>query len=186
MVDDVRLSDNFLCFSASRLTSVSLSLNSVRWSNTRIVPFSEVLPVGFNFIPPISFTTRKQLTSFKIHAKVAGTEPPKWWERNAGPNMKDIHSTQESLSALSEAGDKLVIVGFYGTWCASCRALFPKFQKIKDAIELHNTARCSIGFPKGVGDLKLEGSTAPKENDPEFRSLDVLHPHNLLRHMARF
>ncbi|XP_073316814.1 thioredoxin-like 2, chloroplastic [Primulina huaijiensis] len=219
MVDVVRLSDNFLCFSASRLTSVSLSLNSVRWSNTRIVPFSEVLPVGFNFIPPISFTTRKQLTSFKIHAKVAETEPPKWWERNAGPNMKDIHSTQEFLSALSEAGDKLVIVEFYGTWCASCRALFPKlcktadeypdimflkvnfdenktlckslnvkvlprfhfyrgadgllesfscslakFQKIKDAIELHNTARCSIGSPKGVGDLNLEGSTAPKEN----------------------
>lgn len=40
--------------------------------------------------------------------------------------MIDIHSTQEFLSALSQAGDKLVIVEFYGTWCASCRALFPK------------------------------------------------------------
>ncbi|KZV20380.1 Atypical CYS HIS rich thioredoxin 2, partial [Dorcoceras hygrometricum] len=131
----------------------------------------------------------------------------KWWERDAGPNMKDIHSTQEFLSALSEAGDKLVIVEFYGTWCASCRAIFPrtadehpdivflkvnfdenkslckslnvkvlphfhfyrgadgllesfscslaKFQKVKEAIELHNTARCSIGSP--------EGSTGPKE-----------------------
>lgn len=40
--------------------------------------------------------------------------------------MVDIHSTQEFLSALSQAGDRLVIVEFYGTWCASCRALFPK------------------------------------------------------------
>lgn len=40
--------------------------------------------------------------------------------------MVDIHSTQEFLSALSQAGERLVIVEFYGTWCASCRALFPK------------------------------------------------------------
>jgi len=40
--------------------------------------------------------------------------------------MVDIHSTEEFLSALSGAGERLVIVEFYGTWCASCRALFPK------------------------------------------------------------
>ncbi|KAG4194778.1 hypothetical protein ERO13_A06G072000v2 [Gossypium hirsutum] len=61
-----------------------------------------------------------------VHATITETNQPKWWERNAGPNMIDIHSTQEFLSALSEAGDRLVIVEFYGTWCASCKALFPK------------------------------------------------------------
>lgn len=40
--------------------------------------------------------------------------------------MIDIHSTEEFINALSQAGDKLVIVEFYGTWCGSCRALFPK------------------------------------------------------------
>ena len=40
--------------------------------------------------------------------------------------MIDIHSTEEFLNALSQAGDRLVIVEFYGTWCGSCRALFPK------------------------------------------------------------
>ncbi|PPS17348.1 hypothetical protein GOBAR_AA03212 [Gossypium barbadense] len=157
----------------------------------------------------------------QVHATVEETEQPKWWERNAGPNMIDIHSTKEFISALSEAGDRLVIVEFYGTWCASCRALFPKlcrtaqehpeiiflkvnfdenkpmckslnvkvlpyfhfyrgadgqlesfscslakFQKIKDAIEMHNTARCSIGPPKGVGDLNLESVSAPKNDKP--------------------
>ena len=54
------------------------------------------------------------------------TDGQKWWEKNAGPNMIDVHSTEEFISALSSAGEQLVIVDFYGTWCGSCRALFPK------------------------------------------------------------
>jgi thiol-disulfide isomerase/thioredoxin len=61
----------------------------------------------------------------QVCATIAETGQPKWWEKNA-PNMIDIHSTQEFLNALSQAEDRLVIVEFYGTWCASCRALFPK------------------------------------------------------------
>ncbi|GKC07985.1 thioredoxin-like 2, chloroplastic, partial [Tanacetum coccineum] len=79
----------------------------------------------------------------------------------------DIHSTADFLKALGEAGDKLVIVEFYGTWCASCRALFPKFQKIKDAIQKHNTDRCSIGPNKGVGELKLDTVSPPKNKQAE-------------------
>jgi thiol-disulfide isomerase/thioredoxin len=60
---------------------------------------------------------------------VTETDQPKWWEKNA-PNMVDVHSTQEFLGALGHAGDRLVIVEFYGTWCASCRALFPKVSPI--------------------------------------------------------
>lgn len=152
----------------------------------------------------------KRFSHLKVHAVVADNDEPKWWEKNAGPNMIDIHSTEEFLDALSQAGDRLVIVEFYGTWCASCRALYPKlcktaaenpdiiflkinfdenkpmckrlnvrvlpyfhfyrgadgrlesfscslakFQKIKDAIATHNTARCSIGPPVGVGDVNL-------------------------------
>ncbi|KAF6983040.1 hypothetical protein CFC21_001330 [Triticum aestivum] len=86
-------------------------------------------------------------------------EQPKWWEKNAGANMIDIHSTQEFLDALRDAGDRLVIVEFYGTWCGSCRALFPRFQKLKDAIAVHNTDRCSIGPPVGVGDVLASSSS---------------------------
>ncbi|KAJ0251674.1 Thioredoxin-like 2-2 [Hirschfeldia incana] len=155
--------------------------------------------------------SKSKVLRVKVDESVAETEPPKWWERNAGPNMVDIHSTEEFLKALSEAGERLVIVEFYGTWCASCRALFPKlcktavehpdilflkvnfdenkpmckslnvkvlpyfhfyrgadgqlesfscslakFQKIKDAIRLHNTDRCSIGPAKGPEGFTLE------------------------------
>ena len=67
----------------------------------------------------------------QVQAVVAeAPDQPKWWERNAGPNMIDIHSSEEFLSALSAAGERLVVVEFYGTWCASCRALFPKVSAL--------------------------------------------------------
>ncbi|CAL5345854.1 unnamed protein product [Camellia sinensis] len=42
-----------------------------------------------------------------------------------------------------------------------------KFKKIKDAIESHNTARCSIGPTKGVGDLNLEALSALEKKGNE-------------------
>lgn len=192
------------------------SLGPTNQNSDKIFSYSSSIGLA-----PLALTPRKLSLSFKVYATVEETEQPKWWERNAGPNMIDIHSTKEFISALSEAGDRLVIVEFYGTWCASCRALFPKlcrtaqehpeiiflkvnfdenkpmckslnvkvlpyfhfyrgadgqlesfscslakFQKIKDAIEMHNTARCSIGPPKGVGDLNLESVSAPKNDKP--------------------
>jgi len=160
---------------------------------------------------------------FQVHsADPESSEQPKWWEKDAGPNMIDIHSTVEFLDALRDAGDRLVVVEFYGTWCGSCRALFPrlcrtalenpdilflkvnfdenkpmckrlnvkvlpffhlyrgadglleafscslaKFQKLKDAIAIHNTARCSIGPPVGVGDVDLLDSASPQEKPAE-------------------
>ena len=62
--------------------------------------------------------------------------------------MIDIHSTQEFLSALSEVGDRLVIVEFYGTWCASCRALFPKVTHtfLDHYFMFSNTSKIKINF----------------------------------------
>ncbi|KAK6125105.1 hypothetical protein DH2020_041169 [Rehmannia glutinosa] len=70
--------------------------------------------------------SRISSASNRVHATAAEADQPKWWEKGAGPNMIDIHSTQEFVDALSQAGDRLVIVEFFGAWCASCRALFPK------------------------------------------------------------
>ncbi|KAL8093948.1 thioredoxin-like 2, chloroplastic [Apium graveolens] len=223
MADVIRLSYNSLRFSSS--CSLLTSLNSLH-PNTNQRLFKKIVNVAvnssnssaFEFVPRLSIIPRKDLPSFKVQATIAETDQPKWWEKTAGPNMIDIHSTQDFLNALSQAGERLVIVEFYGTWCGSCRALFPKlcrtaqehpeimflkvnfdenkpmcknlnvrvlpffhfyrgadgqleafscslakFQKIKDAIQMHNTERCSIGPPKGVGDLNLEAVSAPKD-----------------------
>eukprot|EP00252_Welwitschia_mirabilis_P018045 TRINITY_DN40214_c0_g1_i1.p1 TRINITY_DN40214_c0_g1~~TRINITY_DN40214_c0_g1_i1.p1 ORF type:complete len:227 (-),score=25.79 TRINITY_DN40214_c0_g1_i1:176-856(-) len=158
---------------------------------------------------------RSQRSSLQVRATGSENGELKWWEKGGGPNMYDIHSTEEFLNSLSQAHDKLVVAEFYGTWCGSCRALYPKlcklaaehpdviflkinfdenksmckslnvkvlpyfhfyrgaegrvdsfscslakFQKLKDAIELHNTARCSLGPPLGVGDIDLKASGA--------------------------
>ncbi|XP_047317001.1 thioredoxin-like 2-1, chloroplastic [Impatiens glandulifera] len=77
-----------------------------------------------------SFFSRASANRLKVNAVGTESDVPKWWEKKSGPNMIDINSTQEFVDALSKAGDRLVIVDFYGTWCASCRAMFPKLCKI--------------------------------------------------------
>uniref|UniRef100_A0A7N0TVG6 Thioredoxin domain-containing protein n=1 Tax=Kalanchoe fedtschenkoi TaxID=63787 RepID=A0A7N0TVG6_KALFE len=231
MADVVRFSHPFLSVSINLLAPLSSSSSSYTTSFQASLspcpkPGKRVSCGGVRGLPPFAsgpWKRQGQGLSFKANATLTETEQPKWWERTAGPNMIDIHSTQEFLTALSQAGDKLVIVEFYGTWCASCRALFPKlcktaeehpdilflkvnfdenkpmckrmnvkvlpyfhfyrgadgqleafscslakFQKIKDAIELHSTDRCSLGPPKGVGDLILE--TSASSNDKQVES----------------
>ncbi|CAH9066149.1 unnamed protein product [Cuscuta europaea] len=203
----------------------NLSFLPKRWFRKRAVFVVDSPPASIDFVSRISFRATRKLHSLKALSTIDQTEAPKWWEKTAGPNMIDIHSTKEFLDALNQAGDRLVIVEFYGTWCASCRALFPKlrktarehydivflqvnfdenkpmcesldvkflpyfhfyrgadgqldsfscslakFQKIKDAIELHNTARCSLGPPKGVGDIKLETPLIAKDIPDESSS----------------
>ncbi|XP_039121143.1 thioredoxin-like 2, chloroplastic [Dioscorea cayenensis subsp. rotundata] len=188
-------------------------------------PSSSKIPARLAAVASSTPYPEKRLSRFKVYAVVEEEDGPKWWEKNAGPNMIDVHSTQEFIDVLSKAGDSLVIVEFYGTWCGSCRALFPKlcktaeehpeilfvkvnfdenkpmckrlnvrvlpyfhfyrgadgqlesfscslakFQKIKDAIQTHNTDRCSIGPPRGVGDLDLLGTSSTLEKPAEAPS----------------
>lgn len=60
----------------------------------------------------------------------APSDGVRWWEKDGGPNFRDVHSTQEFIEALSNAGDKLVVAEFYASWCGSCRALYPKLCKV--------------------------------------------------------
>ncbi|KAH9621132.1 hypothetical protein KSS87_023804 [Heliosperma pusillum] len=128
MADVIRLSSfNFPKFCSSSFTILPPILlpkpNSFKRVSNKLIEFA----------PLLSSKPRKPAPLFMAHAVVAeATDQPKWWEKNAGPNMIDIHSTEEFLGALKDAGDKLVVAEFYGTWCASCRALFPKLCRMAE------------------------------------------------------
>ncbi|KAG8495543.1 hypothetical protein CXB51_013326 [Gossypium anomalum] len=135
MADAIRLSaSSFHCstFLTSPYASTTLNSPQAAFSLSPKFNFDRKicnLSSSFAGVSPLPLASTKHLLSFKVHATMTETSKPKWWEKNAGPNMIDIHSTQEFTTALNEAGDRLVIVEFYGTWCASCRALFPKLCK---------------------------------------------------------
>ncbi|CAN6441724.1 unnamed protein product [Victoria cruziana] len=205
--------------------STSVSLASIGVDNVFFLQPQQWNPRFFLWVSKFSVRHSRRTPRVKAHPDVGESGKQKWWEKNAGPNMIDIHSTQEFLDALRDAGERLVIVEFYGTWCASCRALFPKlcrtakehpdilflkvnfdenkpmckslnvkvlpyfqfyrgadgqlesfscslvkFQKIKDGIAVHNTSRCSIGPPAGVGDIQLLGSLDTNTKQTEANS----------------
>ena len=58
----------------------------------------------------------------------------KWWDAHpALPNLRTVEGLDTLLGELQAAGDALVIVDVYGTWCGACRAVFPKFVKLAEA-----------------------------------------------------
>nr|GLL17817.1 thioredoxin-like 2-1, chloroplastic isoform X1 [Ipomoea trifida] len=115
-----------------RFSHHSTPPHSHRFSSnaSELRPWPKTLP-SIPVPKPSHHAHTRDLVLFKVRATAAETEQPKWWEKSA-PNMVDINSTEGFLDALSNAGDRLVIVDFYGTWCASCRALFPKLCKIAE------------------------------------------------------
>jgi len=47
--------------------------------------------------------------------------------------VKHILSVEELEKAFREAGDKLVLIDFYATWCGSCKTIAPDLEKLAAA-----------------------------------------------------
>eukprot|EP00898_Chlorokybus_atmophyticus_P001341 jgi/Chlat1/2207/Chrsp17S02761 len=67
-----------------------------------------------------------------VQAALAPNDGVKWWEKDAPPNMRDVHSISDFVNILSTESERLVVVDFYATWCGSCRALYPKLVKLAE------------------------------------------------------
>lgn len=66
---------------------------------------------------------------FQAQSSICISRTLKWWKKNLKPNMIEIHSAQELVSSLLNAGDSLVVVDFYSPGCGGCKALHPKVFK---------------------------------------------------------
>eukprot|EP00250_Pteridium_aquilinum_P015451 c22585_g1_i1 orf=504-1166(-) len=78
------------------------------------------------------------------HSAVEPDDGVKWWEKDLGGTVRDLHSAQELTEAISAAEGKLVIVEFFASWCGSCRALYPKLCKL--AAEYPDVVFVKINF----------------------------------------
>lgn len=83
----------------------------------------------------------------QLHQDQPSTIPDegiKWWERDWGATLADVHSTQELNDIVATADGKLVIVEFFASWCGSCRALYPKLCKL--AVEHEEVVFVKVNF----------------------------------------
>lgn len=66
-------------------------------------------------------------------------EATPWWEKMPDgvplANLSDVEGTGEFLEKLSQAGDRLVVVDFYATWCRSCKSVYPKVVQLAQAYD---------------------------------------------------
>ncbi|KAK8511748.1 hypothetical protein V6N13_029342 [Hibiscus sabdariffa] len=77
--------------------------------------------------------TCKSENKFSVQAETACvSRSMRWWEKNLKPNMVKIHSAQELVCSLQNAGDRLVIIDFYSPGCGGCKALHPKICQLAE------------------------------------------------------
>ncbi|KAF3437648.1 hypothetical protein FNV43_RR20404 [Rhamnella rubrinervis] len=76
----------------------------------------------------------KTSSNFSVlaQASICVSRGMRWWEKTLTPNMVEVHSAQELVSSLLNAGDRLVIVDFYSPGCGGCRTLHPKICQLAE------------------------------------------------------
>ncbi|CAI8610201.1 unnamed protein product [Vicia faba] len=123
----------------------------------------------FSLPPQSHFKSRKQLLPFKVCVAVGeNAEDRLVIFEIYGTWCASYRALFPKLCRTAEENPEIVLSekGLRGSWNLF-HVRLTSFKKIKDAIVTHNTARCSIGPPKGIGDLVLESSSAPKDKPAE-------------------
>ncbi|KAK8657696.1 hypothetical protein V6N13_035923 [Hibiscus sabdariffa] len=70
---------------------------------------------------------------FSVQAEAAClSRSMRWWEKNRKPNMVKIHSAEQLVCSLQNAGGRLVIIDFYSPGCGGCKALHPKICQLAE------------------------------------------------------
>ncbi|KAK8537595.1 hypothetical protein V6N13_096590 [Hibiscus sabdariffa] len=70
---------------------------------------------------------------FSVQAEAACvSRSMRWWEKNRKTNMVKIHSAEQLVCSLQNAGGRLVIIDFYSPGCGGCKALHPKICQLAE------------------------------------------------------
>ncbi|GMJ05769.1 hypothetical protein HRI_004246100 [Hibiscus trionum] len=112
-------------------------------SNSKASVSKKFPPLSFEFLgKPLVVPDQKKGSrncssrsenKFSVQAETACvSRSMRWWEKNLKPNMVKIHSAEELVSSLQNAGDRLVIIDFYSPGCGGCKALHPKICQLAE------------------------------------------------------
>ncbi|XP_019199866.1 PREDICTED: thioredoxin-like 1-2, chloroplastic [Ipomoea nil] len=137
---------NRFCLSGSRETilnsrakgssGVSKPFVAVQVGDSRS---KEFLGKPLNISDQIGFSSCNDTASRPLcvnaQASICVSRSLRWWEKTLQPNMIEIHSAQELVDTLANAGDRLVIVDFYSPGCGGCKALHPKICQLAETNE---------------------------------------------------
>ncbi|CDP12276.1 unnamed protein product [Coffea canephora] len=126
-------SDTLLGCRAKGSLGVSPSVEALQLSNSRSKDF-----MGKQLDYSVQNSTYwdvKAPTTFSVKARasISVSRALRWWEKTLKPNMIEIHSAQELVDSLLNAGDRLVIVDFYSPGCGGCKALHPKICQLAES-----------------------------------------------------
>ena len=88
-------------------------------------------PAAASAPPPSSSAPSPPSSSAGAGAGAGAPRKLKWWEKGLDlPNVVAVEGTEGLLEAMALAGDRLVMVAFYATWCGACRMVHPKLLQL--------------------------------------------------------
>nr|GMD07667.1 thioredoxin-like 1-2, chloroplastic [Ipomoea batatas] len=124
------LSGSLLSSRAKGSSGVSLPFVAVQVADSRS---KEFLGKPLNISDQIGFSScNVRPLCVNAQASICVSRSLRWWEKTLQPNMIEIHSAQELVDTLANAGDRLVIVDFYSPGCGGCKALHPKICQLAE------------------------------------------------------
>ncbi|XP_022775684.1 thioredoxin-like 1-2, chloroplastic [Durio zibethinus] len=102
-------------------------------STSKQFPLLNIDFLGKPLVVPARNWSIKPGNRFSVQAETTClSKGMRWWEKNLKPNMLQIHSAEELVDSLQNAGDRLVIIGFYSPACGGCKALHPKICQLAE------------------------------------------------------
>ncbi|XP_057988429.1 thioredoxin-like 1-2, chloroplastic isoform X2 [Hevea brasiliensis] len=117
--------------------SPSVGAIGIGESKTKDSPVLRIDFMGKPLVFPDQMDSKDSITkaqsNFFAQASIRVSRALRWWENTHKPNMREIHSAQELVYSLLNAGDKLVIVDFYSPGCGGCKALHPKICQLAES-----------------------------------------------------
>ncbi|KDP31269.1 hypothetical protein JCGZ_11645 [Jatropha curcas] len=132
------LNDNILSSKTKGASGFSSSSGIIKIEESKSKEFP-LLSIDFMGQPLVvsdqTDSSIKAPSNFSVRAQgsLCVSRALRWWEKTLKPNMVEIHSAQELVDSLLNAGNKLVVVDFYSPGCGGCKSLHPKICQLAES-----------------------------------------------------